>query len=58
MPSSIIGIRPRIPYCVSPVIMIIVDTAIGPNIAENLENTEKNPKNSLESALSGISLAK
>ena len=41
MPSSIIGIRPRIPYCVSPVIIIIVDTAIGPKIAENLENTEK-----------------
>ena len=46
------------PKFVWPVIMMMIEMAIGPRIDENLENTEKKPKNSLLSSLSGISRAK
>lgn len=39
---------------VCPVIMMIKEMIIGPRIEENLENTEKKPKYSLLSSLSGI----
>ena len=53
-PTIIIGISPRMPMLVCPVIMMIKEMIIGPRIEENLENTEKKPKYSLLSSLSGI----
>ena len=57
-PMSIIGMRPRMPRFVCPVIMMMIEMAIGPRMEENFEKTEKKPKNSLLSSLSGISRAK